>query len=306
MKKLLLIFTILISLNLRGIEDDFKSNVRIKGKNIFLNDIIQKDKFSKNDWTKISKIKISEFKDGEIFLNINSKLINTKLKPYKIKLGNGFITVRRFKYFIPEEDLKNKIRTFLSNKYDLKNNDKIEFISLPKIFSYHKEYILDFEEIDSGNFKQLRIKGQIIDGEFNYQPKYFSVIIKKLLKCYVVTRQIKPKEIIRIGRNVKEENRYFTLNNNAVHSLSIFKDVESIKYLRKNQIIKINSVRKIPDVKRNSKIKVMVKSGIINIETQAKATTDGYIGDVIAFRNIESNKKFKAKIIKKNLAIVKF
>ncbi len=306
MRTVLLILTIFISFNLNAIKPDFKSNVKIKGNEIFIKDILSENKFSPKKWAVISDLKIGEFKSGETYRNINSRIINEKIRPYNVQIGRGFITVRRFKYRPNQKKIKTSAINFLKEKYHLTDKDRIEFVTLPNLFSYSKNYDINFSQNTSDGYNQIRIKCQIKDGKFKYQPEYFSVEIKKFQKCFVVTKSVKLREKLQIGKNIKEENHYFSLNNNVIHNLEELQNVQTIKFLRKNQIIKENYVKRIPDIKRNSKVKVIVENQIIKLEINAKATSDGYIGDVIAFRNLESNKNFKAKIVDKNLAVIKF
>ena len=306
MKAFLLILTFFISLNLNGLKLDFKSNVKIKGEDIFVKDILEKKNCPQDKWNTISKIKVGNFASGENFLNLNSKTVNKKLKIYDIEVSKGFITIRKFRYSIDKNKFQEMAKNYLKQKYNLSEKDKIEFVSFPSLYSYKKNYHISFSEITSNNFNQIRRKCKVNDDDFKYQPEYFSVKVMKLQKCFVASKSIKLRDLIEIGKNVKEENQYFSLNNNAIHNIEELENVQSLKFLRKNQIIKENSIKRIPDVKRNSKVKILVENNIIKLEINAKATSDGYIGDVIAFRNIESNKNFKAKIIKKNLAIIKF
>ncbi len=182
--------------------------------------------------------------------------------------------------------VKEKIISFYKQAYaGIKIQKITSHPALPKHFKTLK--FLFNQKSPHGNI--------LIDG------KYYYIRIKASLPVYKATRIIKQNEPVIKNFNVKKENvdfRYFYSK-----PLSFIpKNTIASKIISKNAVITRSNTKKAPDVLRNSKVSVIIKSGNMEIYSTAKALQDGNRGDSI---KIEMNRKiFDAKIIKKGVVTI--
>ncbi len=131
------------------------------------------------------------------------------------------------------------------------------------------------------------------------------VVIKAYQKVLVASCPINRERAINFNV-VKIEKREVSNNlENALTPDSISKEIIAKKFFRIGEIIDKRFVKLKPDILRNSIVTVFFNTNNLTISTEAKALSDGIIGETICIMNKNYNRIYKGKIIGENKVLVK-
>lgn len=73
----------------------------------------------------------------------------------------------------------------------------------------------------------------------------------------------------------------------------------------KGEVLMSNTVRKIPDIIKGTRVSVLVNTESIQLHIFAIAQTDARIGSMVTLKNESSGRLFHAQVIRRNVALVK-
>ena len=131
------------------------------------------------------------------------------------------------------------------------------------------------------------------------------ISIKAYKEVYVAKHQIEKGEAITSEKLTKKK---IDIANNTTHFLTdgeIEKGVSALKIFSADEVINSKFTKCVPDVEKNSIVKVIINSkNSIVITTEAVALSDGNIGDTINLQNKELKKIYTGKIIGENRVLV--
>ena len=163
------------------------------------------------------------------------------------------------------------------------------------------------DDIGTKNFTTRNIvrASFYVDGQY-IKSVGIPVLIKAYKNVYAANGYIEKGKMI-TSKDVKL--KLINISNNTSHFLNekdFERGVEALKPFNEDEIISERFVRSVPDIQKNSVVKVIINSkNTIYITTDAIALADGKIGDTINVQNKQLKKIYTGKIIDENKVLVK-
>ncbi len=210
---------------------------------------------------------------------------------------------------IPQDTIKNWVlqeiqRHFSQNKniaYQIESVQAPQQIQLPS-----KQYNYVIEN------KQNRWRGNVV-----FTIRIVSPDDRRIWKTFTAYAKIKTigkvvvaKTLIRKGTVITRDlvtlkNKETTkLKNGYFSSVADVVGKRAVQTIRKNQIIYSRYIRKVPIIKRGERIVLMYNKPPLIIKVYAIALQDGGPGEWIWVKNLQSNKRLKAKVVRAGIAEV--
>ncbi len=130
--------------------------------------------------------------------------------------------------------------------------------------------------------------------------------VKTKISVVVTTRSLRRNEVI-TAQDVRIEKR--TLDRIPVDLISDPKEVigkETKYFLKMGEVLTKNKIKRVPIVKRGSKVTIVAESPVLRITAPGMAKEDGCKGDMIKVLNLTSKKTIYAKVIDAHTVKVEF
>lgn len=221
-----------------------------------------------------------------------------------VSLGASAMTVR-------DETIKDAVYEKVNQNLATTNLDKYELSvgTLPFSQLNFPDGKLDIR-VDDINTKNFTTRS-IVRASFYVDDKYIKsvgvpVFIKAYKNVYAANGYIEKGKLI-TEKDVKL--KLIDISNNTRPFLTerdFEKGVEALKPFNEDEVINERFVRSIPDIQKNSIVKVIINSkNTIYITTDAVALADGKIGDTINVQNKQLKKIYSGKVIDENKVLVK-
>lgn len=254
----------------------------------------------------IAEISCSSFCKDLYFLKISSSNGYISRLDLEKSLGKSFdnfeISGKVTKIYQKTDSLTNAL-THALTKYVLNmnklGNTHVEVRLMNLNYDDHKN--LDLKNI---SFESADFKG--VSGRYFFKTsngKYLDAQINVLA------------DVIMAKTNISQ-NQDFTKNNTFIQRKSItapnlintYEEISNYRstcFIEIGQAIKKQCLNSRPLVLRGELIKLEIISGNINISTNAEALRDGSLNDIIDVKNLFSNEKIKARVVKENTVEVR-
>jgi len=129
----------------------------------------------------------------------------------------------------------------------------------------------------------------------NYKNSIITVKLKLYEDVAVSTRDLKRKEILTSNDFRIEEREVSSLRSIAVKSLKKLNTLRVKKNMKSGVILQDNMFEPIPDIKKGDRISGVYQRGVVKINFDVIARTEGVIGETIKVKRTD-NKIFKAVI----------
>lgn len=143
-------------------------------------------------------------------------------------------------------------------------------------------------KVDNKVSKNLSVKGEI----------------EALVPVAITSKNIKFDEPFS-SSNVKMETRNIAHLKNPIFDLQQLQDKQATRSLKAGSVIKKSNLESIPLVYRGQPVKVLLRSGGLQLTTKGIARSDGGLNDMIRVQNANSNKILYCKVAAPGLVEVK-
>ncbi|PID28844.1 MAG: flagella basal body P-ring formation protein FlgA [Candidatus Cloacimonadota bacterium] len=307
MKRIIILLIFLWDAEFSALDLELKSRVFVKKSEILLSelcDIISENDSLGEDLQHLEIINLPySLKSKNIYASELEDLIYQKTGRY-IKVNGGVCVIRWEQKTVPENELIKLIKKFIRKTFKISDKMVISLKRLPKIAVPVENYRIEFEKPHlKKNYKIAQIKGKIFHLEEVVSKFTVPVQIEIINKVAVLDSDVKRHGALKNHVVLKEEKT--PVIHNCIDSYNDLTDIRAKRFLRKGTVLTDLNTETIPDVLRNQKLKVAVKSGRVKLEIDAVAKKDAYIGETVLCLNPESKKKFKALVKNRNFAVIK-
>lgn len=301
--KIFLLIFLAVGLSLTAKTYRLKSSVIINTSSIYLSDIIDEHAMSEKEKAAFQQIKISDFNSSQKFVNLKSEWIESFLKEKQyedIQLSGQLVSVYFKQKMIDEQQIKELILSFLSEKLTDYNDINIEFVKIPLIYIQEDLYDLSVNDID------LHENSANIILTINC-----SVMGKKTESYTAHVKLFKTYEVYQLKNSKKMSESYYIsdlqktiikdLRNNK-YQISLEDILNSVaqNYCPKGKIINASDLREQPLVRKDQMVKVNIISNSFQLSYEAIAKTNAWLGEQVTLQNPENKKFFNARVIAKN------
>ncbi len=210
--------------------------------------------------------------------------------PREIKLIKSTQSISRMEL---ERKIKNKILSVSSNNCET-CDFKISISSVPK--NIDSSWDLDLN-IDL-NKKSLMIP--IFSTSPAMQKGWVTIELKKYQNIFVSKQDIKSNESI-TEQMVTKEVREVSSIRSIITSMQELSGKQTNRYISSGQILNAQDFKKELVLKKGQIVKAIYDNTQIQVSLSAVAEESGMIGDIIRFKNLDSQKIFSAKVLEKGL-----
>jgi len=222
-----------------------------------------------------------------------SKKIGKKIKlqiPPSVMIENpsGLVTLSEVR-----EKLMSSFKNLCRDcRFELKD------LSLPKINSKKK-------------FVRWEIEGREMLPKGNFQQAIYVYTVSGEKHIFWISGRLKHKKLVAVAKrlisygeriqknDVKLEWKDMSFKRNVVVSLKNILGKKVRGFLREGQIISSHNIEREKAMRRGDVVSIEVGAGDWSIKMKAIAEEDGYVGDVIKFRNIKTKKLLSGLVIEK-------
>ncbi|MFP4016863.1 MAG: flagellar basal body P-ring formation chaperone FlgA [Halanaerobiales bacterium] len=319
-KKFLIMFILLfiISISLYGKIDIYiPSEVEVSNSPVHLGDIAKVENAKENELLDINSIEvITTLLPGysrNIYKNQIDLILRNKLKNYdniSLEMPER-VNVKRSKQTLDKDYLIEKASDFIFSQLDYPE-DQLELQSRhlpPNILLPDKEFELEFDLSSTSSIPgNISLKTRVLHEGVLYRQFYMSFKLLVYEEVYIARRTIAA------GEKLNEADFELLYKGVSDFQGEIIKDFNNI--LVKNGVVR----RRIPRegvlttyhlvlpiiVRPHDILQAEIISGGIKVNTQVKARESGRKGDFITVENINSEKRFKAKIISSHMVRLVF
>lgn len=118
--------------------------------------------------------------------------------------------------------------------------------------------------------------------------------------CTIEREKIITPKLVRIEKKEISNNFDYALAADSVNN-----EVVAKKYFTEGEVLDKRFVKIKPDVLRNSEVTVFFNTNNLTVSVDAKALSDGLVGDDICIMNKNYNKVYKGTVIGENKVLVK-
>lgn len=192
-------------------------------------------------------------------------------------------------------DLKNEITKYLN----INENEKIFNL---KSLNNSSSVQSDSDEINF-SCENCNFPGQHnLKIEINQQSFWFNFEIKKEYLVWIATQDIAPFSDNLNPNNFIQKTIYDIGNKNFFQNLTTLKFYKTNKQIKADQPLLISQLSPISLVRPGKKVSLIIKGKSLSIKNHAISKQSGNYGDYIELQNINSNKKFMAKVSDFNTA----
>lgn len=157
-------------------------------------------------------------------------------------------------------------------------------------------------EFKAGPIKMKKIGGNavVLVTAYLNGRKYtaFTVLfdVRVYEQALVTSRAVKPGEAIAAGDLKLQRTDISALESLPYQNLHDIVGKRAGRYLQAGVILTVDVLENIPLVLKNKTVKVIIADGSIMIETTGKALQDGYIGDLIPVKLLESQMVLSGRV----------
>lgn len=210
---------------------------------------------------------------------------------------------------IPEDSIKIWVESFLRDHLEQSNYVRytIEKIKVPaKIMLPVQQYRYILKNRQNKWRGNVVLTIQIVDANEKKIYKTFTVYAR--VKTYQPV--LKASTNIQKGDTLSPENVVMdtvettSLRQGYLHRWEQIEATIAVRNIRKNEILYSRFIKGIPIIKKGERITLMYHQPPLLIKVIAIALQDGKVGDWIWVRNVQSNKRLKAKVVAAGIATV--
>lgn len=289
-KFLALIFALAISINMLS-AIKLKAKTEITADDVFLTDISS---------YKGKKIKLKNLLKGQNRIVVNSKFINENyLKNHTVKLKSSQCIIEKKQKLFDEKILIKQATNFIKKQYNFDETVDIKICMLPKIpyDNYKIEFSLDDRYILS---KTPRLNISLTAN--NITKKVMALVkLQQTKQVYVLNTSKKRNEIITANEVEGVVLTFHPFDKIATHPMNLIGKF-CTKYIAKGKTVKLEYLKNKPEIIKKETVNVTIKSDNFLMEIKAKACQNGWLGQKIKLKNIDSKKTFTAQVTGKNKA----
>ncbi len=306
------LFLILSVTHLYATVATFLDEAEVPGNYVTLGDIVT---FSENNQTTkalaTQRIATAPVAGQSILLdshNILRQLASQHLLPADVRWkGASEISITRKGITITPDKIKQILNQFLQTKAQQYPDAELTFTpqSFPLPFTLPAGDV-SWEVIPSRPGLIGSSRFSIIFRVDNKLRKNLSVRgqLKALMPVAVANQTIKNKEPL-TANNVRMEMRDVARTKGVIFDLHDLSGKQASRTIRAGKIIEQSQLKSIPLVYRGEQVKVLLRSGALQLTAKGIAKADGGLHDVIRVQNTSSNKTFYCQVAAPGLVEVK-
>lgn len=204
-----------------------------------------------------------------------------------------FVKLIRSQQAVSRMELERKIKNHLLSKCE-DCEFKISINSVPKTTEANWDIDLNID---------LNKKSVLIPLFVQDQPNqkgWVTVEIKKYQNVFVVNQDIKSGEILNES-SFNKELRDVSNIRNIILNIESIKGMQAHHFLSTGEVLKSSDLKKEILLKRGQLVKAVFDQDQIQVSISAMAEESGSIGDVLKFKNSDSQKVFSARVIERGL-----
>jgi flagella basal body P-ring formation protein FlgA len=309
MKRILFVIIFLsIIMQLFTISLKLKTSLMINNELIRVHDLVLSYEGNENDYEQIKNVIVHKMKHSQRLLNIKSshvlEVLNNQRPSINVEISNNVVSVKWDETILGEDIIKSKAVDYVKKYYSLSADAKVVVLNIPKIMIPKNNVNIEFEV----NKFQQNSNYTRLDGKVLYLDDIVSVFnvlvkIEEKVSTYQASRSIKKGE--KINRDDFILVNISTGNINVfVENLDDLGEMIASTFISKGSILKKESIKSAPFVKRNELVNVLVESSSMSLVYQAISKEDGWQQNYIILANPESKQEFVARVIEKNKVII--
>lgn len=241
---------------------------------------------------------------------INRKLLHRiGIALWVISIFTFILNAQSWTFIVPHDTIQKWVKTAIAEHYQAFKNVEfeIEYIRCPERIQLPSE---DITYTISN--KMNRWRGNVV-----FTIQIISTGQNRVLKTFTAQAKVKTLETvvmaartIQKGEQIGEQDIYLShqettsLRDGFMRSKDEIVGKIAVQTIRKNQIIYSRYVKKVPIIKKGERIVLMYNQPPLVIKVYAIALQDGSPGEWIWVRNLQSNKRLKAKVVRAGIAEV--
>ena len=211
---------------------------------------------------------------------------------------------------VTAENVEKEVIKQISNhleEYELERYEvKVMHIPFTKMNVAGDKIELKVNKLNTKNITSKAIARVAIYSDGQYAKSVgIPIAIKAYQNVYVAKYNIEKNETI---TEEKVTKKAIDIANNTHQFLTeneLKKGVSAMKNIAADEVLISKFTRYVPDVEKNSIVKVIVSNDSITVTTEATALSSGNIGDRINLQNKELKKVYSGRIIGENKVLVK-
>ncbi|MGM0509457.1 MAG: flagellar basal body P-ring formation chaperone FlgA [Fusobacteriota bacterium] len=296
-RNLIYIFIIFISNFIFALE--INPFIKVNKDKIFLSDLITTDNTEYINQAK--NIQITYSPDPGEEKSVSGNFVKSRLRQLKVKklddiyIPNKIIIQREYQ-ILSKSRIRDSVINEIKNNYNMEKIDyelEIRADENIKLPLGDVQINTDIRRLDGENIGYFNSNIEILVNGERYDNIYIKLRLGQKRSVYVLNRDVKRGEVFsEEDISVKSEIVFNNVgNNNTIKSLDNLEEMVYRNNMRKGREINIRNFERKKLFKRNDEVEIIISNNGITIKTLGRALEDGYKGELVKVRNVNSKKE---------------